>query len=138
VPVREPVLRRVRGRRRRAPAQAPAAPGAAQAGRPRCRAGRILDVLPGLRVLQRRVAQLAHAVHLRLPGRRRAAAGRVRLVADPRGQPAAAAPDRPGPQPRRLLPGDTDPGRRDLRHLLVPHLLHAADPGVLPGGDRRR
>ena len=29
-------------------------------------------------------------------------------------------------------------GAGDLRHLPVPHLLHAADPGVLPGGDRRR
>ncbi len=84
------------------PAAVPAAPPPRPA---RGRAGVRVDVLPGLRVLQRRQPQLAHPVHLRLPGRGSGAARRVRLVAGPGGQPAAAAPDRPGPQPRRRLPG---------------------------------
>src|SRR3984957_5285798 len=44
----------------------------------------------------------------------------------------------PLPQPRRRLPGRAHRRRGDVRHLLVPHLLHAADPGLLPGGQRRR
>ena len=138
VPVREPVLRRPRGDGSGAAAQAPARPHQAAAGPARRRARLGLDVLPGLRVLQRREPQLAHAVHLRLPGRRRGAARRVRVLAVPRGQPAAAAPGGARPQPRRRLPGRADRRRGHVRHLLVPHLLHAADPGLLPGGQRRR
>ena len=108
------------------------------AGPARRRARLGLDVLPGLRVLQRREPQLAHAVHLRLPGRRRGAAGRVRVLAVPRGQPAAAAPGGARPQPRRRLPGRAGRRRGHVRHLPVPHLLHAADPWLLPGGQRRR
>ena len=76
VPVREPDLRRPRRDRSGAAAQAPARPHQAAAGPARRRARLGLDVLPGLRVLQRREPQLAHAVHLRLPGRRRGAARR--------------------------------------------------------------
>ena len=78
----------------RARSQVPAGP-----ARRRARLG--LDVLPGLRVLQRGDPQLAHAVHLRLPGRGRGAARRLRVLAVPRGQPAAAAPGGARPQPRR-------------------------------------
>ena len=46
-----------------------------------------------------------HAVHLRRPGRWRGAACRVRVLAGPGGQPAAAAPGGAGPQPRWRLPG---------------------------------
>ena len=118
--------------------QQPARPQPAPAGPARRRARLGLDVLPGLRVLQRRDPQLAHAVHLWLPGRGRGAAGRVRALAVPRGQPAAAAPGGARPQPRRRLPGGADRRRRHVRHLPVPHLLPAADPGLLPGGQRRR
>ena len=126
------------GDRSGAAAQAAARPHQDPAGPARRRARLGLDVLPGLRVLQRRHPQLAHAVHLRLPGRGRGAARRVRALAVPRGQPAAAAPGGARPQPRRRLPGRADHRRGHVRHLLVPHLLHAADPGLLPGGQRRR
>ena len=71
--VREPDLRRGGLYRRRAAADASAVPGQAEAGHPGRAAGVRRGVLPGLRVLQRRRAQLAHAVHLRIPGRRRGA-----------------------------------------------------------------
>ena len=50
--------------------------------------------------------------------------------------PAAAAPGRAGPQPRRRLPGRAGHRGRDVRHLLVPDLLPADDPGVLAAEDR--
>ena len=62
-----------------------------QAGHPRRAAGVQRRVLPGLRVLQRRHARLVDPVDLGLAGGRRGAAGRVRLVAEPRGASAAAA-----------------------------------------------
>jgi MFS family permease len=83
-----------------------------------------------------RLAQLARAVHLRLPGRRRGAADRVRGVARPRVPPAAAATGGAEPQPRRVQPGGADPRRGDVRHLRVPHLLHATDLALLPRGYR--
>ena len=71
-------------------------------------------VLHRLRLLQRRHPRLARAVHLGLPGRRRRAAGRVRLVGGPRVPPAAAAAGRAGPQPRRRLPVDPDRAARGM------------------------
>ena len=91
---------------------------ASQAGHPRRGPGLRRGVLPGLRVLQRRGAQLARAVHLGVPGRRRGARRRVRGLAGPGGPPAAAAPRGAGPQPRRRL-------RLDVHRLgrAVPDLL---------------
>ena len=54
------------------------------------------------------------------------------------GQPAAAAARRRRPRPRRRLPRHRDRRRRDVRRLPVPHLLHAADPGLLAAGHRPR
>ena len=62
----------------------------------------------------------------------------LRLVADPCGAPAAAAPGGAGPQPGRRLPGRARRGRRDVRHLPVPDLLPADDPGLLTRRDRCR
>ncbi len=86
----EPDLRRGSLHRRRAVAEAAAFPGEAQARYPRRAAGLHRGVLPGLRLLQRGHAQLAHAVHLRVPGRRRRAARGFRGLAGP-GRPSAAA-----------------------------------------------
>ena len=62
------------------------------AGPARCRPGGRGDVLPGLRVRQRRHARLAHAVDLGFPRRRCRGAGGVRRLADAReAAPAAAA-----------------------------------------------
>ena len=137
VPVREPVLRR-RGRyRRRHPAPpSPAQRRAAQAGHPGrgVRLGR--HVLHRLRLLERRHPRLGQAVHLGLPGRRAATAAHLRLVGVARPGAAAAAAHRAGPEPGRRLPVHPDRGLRDLRHLPVRHVLHAADPGLLPGDHR--
>ena len=76
---------------RSAPAAAASVPGQAQAGHPGRRHGLRCRVLPGLRVLERGHAQLAHALDVRLPGRRGAAARLVRLLAGPGLHPAAAA-----------------------------------------------
>ena len=62
--VRQPVLRRGRAGRRGRAAQAGAEPTRPAAGPARRRAGRRGDVLPGLRVRQRRHARLGHAVDL--------------------------------------------------------------------------
>ena len=132
VHVREPVLRRGGLYRRRAAADASAVPGQAEAGHPGRAAGLRRGVLPGLRVLQRRRAQLAHTVHLRIPGRRRGAGRGVRAVAEPGGPPAAAAPHSAGPQPGRRLPVDAHRLGRAVRDLLVLDLLPAADAGRTP------
>jgi len=50
------------------------------------------SVLPGLRLVQRGYAQLARAVHLRVPGHGRGAARGVRAVAGPGGSPATCRP----------------------------------------------
>ena len=121
-----------------AAAEAAAVPGEAQARCPGRAAGLQWGVLPGLRLLQRGHAPLGHAVHLRVPGRRRGAAGGVRGLADPGRPPAAAAPGGARPQPRRRLPLDVHRRRRAVRDLLVPDLLPAADAGLLAAGDRRR
>ena len=134
--VREPDLRR-RGVRRGCAAADPAViPGQAQAGHPGRPAGLRRHVLPGLRVLQRGQPHLGRAVHLRVPGRRRGAAGGVRGLAGPGRPPAAAAPGGAGPQPGRRLPVDAHRRGRAVRHLLVPDLLPAADAGLLPAGHR--
>jgi uncharacterized protein len=82
-------------------------------------------------VTERQTApQLAHAVHLRLPRRRRGAAGRLRVLADPRGQPAAAAAGGARPQPRRRLPGGTarrsrhGPGRAAMQQASTAPAVH--------------
>ena len=125
--VREPDLRRGGLCGGRAAAEAPAVPGQAQAGHPRRAAGLRRGVLPGLRLLQRGRAQLARAVHLGVPGRRRGAWRGVRGVAGPGGPPAAAAPRGARPQPGRRLPVDAHRLGRAVRDLLVPDLLPAAD-----------
>ena len=112
-------------------------PGQAQAGHPRRAAGLRRRVLPGLRVLQRGRAQLAHAVHLRVHRRRRGAAGGLRGLAGPGGPPAAAAPRGAGPQPRRRLRLDAHRRSRAVRDLLLPDLLPAADARVFAAGHRR-
>jgi MFS family permease len=60
----------------------------------RRRPGLRRQVLRGLRLLQRRPAQLAYGCHLGFHRRRPDLAGRLRVVAGPRGGPAAAAQDR--------------------------------------------
>ena len=95
-------------------------------------------VLPGVRVRQRGLAQLGHAVHLRVPGRRRGTAGGLRGLAEPGGPPAAAAPRGARPQPERRLPVDAVRLGRAVRDLLVPDLLPAADARLLAAGHRRR
>ena len=78
---------------------APGAHAAPVPGGPARRRARLgLDVLPGLRVLQRRQAQLAHAVALWFPGAGVALLA-FRVLAVPCGQPAAAAPA--GARPNR-------------------------------------
>ena len=72
-----------------------------QARRARHGAGLRRPVLPRLRLLQRRDARLGFAADLGLPDRRRRAAGRLHLVADPGRAPAAAAARPARPQPRR-------------------------------------
>src|SRR5215470_7709088 len=138
VPVREPDLRWPGGHRCGDCAAPPGPARPVPAGPARRRACLGRNVLPGLRVLQRGLPRLARAVHLRIPGRGRGAARRLRALAVPRGQPAAAAPGRARPQPRRRLPGGADRRGRHIRHLLVPYLLPAADPALLPGDQRRR
>ena len=71
-------------------------------------AGRRRSVLARLRLLQRGDARLGFARDLGLPDRRRCAAGRLRLVADPGRPPAAAAAHPAGPQPRGLVPRRAD------------------------------
>ena len=73
VPVREPDLRGPGRTGGAAPAQRQRSRHEPQAGPPGRAAPSPARVLPGLRVLQRRHAQLAHAVHLRLPDRGRGA-----------------------------------------------------------------
>ena len=123
----EPDLRRGGLCGRSAAARAPAVPEQAQAGHPGRAAGLRRRVLPGLRVLQRGHAQLGHAVHLRVPGRRGRARRGVRAVAGAGGPPAAAAPRGAGPQPGRRLPVHADRLGRAVRDLLVLDLLPAAD-----------
>src|ERR1700736_100165 len=112
--------------------------GGAEAGHPGRAAGGRRHVLPGVRVRQRGLAQLGHAVHLRVPGRRRGIAGGLRGLADPGGPPAAAAPRGARPQPERRLPGDAVRLGRAVRDILVPDLLPAADARLLAAGHRRR
>ena len=81
VPVREPDPGGHRRDRRGAPAQAAARQRPAATGPARCRARLGVHVLPGLRILQRRDPPLGDAVDLRLPGRGRGAARRVRVLA---------------------------------------------------------
>ena len=123
--------------RRRGPAAAPAASraaataGPARPGHRSCR-----HVLRRLRLLQRRQRRLARPGHLGFPRRGRGTTRRVRLHRDA-GQPAAAATaDRRRPQPGRVLPVDPHHRRRHVRHLLVPDLLPARDPGLQPGDGR--
>ena len=138
VPVREPAVRRGGRGRGGGVAEPPAArrhgpPG--RAGHP-ARLG--VDVLPGLRVLQRRDPQVGRGVDLGLPDRGGGAADRVRDLADPRVAPAAAAAGRAGPQPGRCLPGRVHGQRGPVRHLPVPDLLPADDPGLHAGDHRPR
>ena len=127
VHVCEPDLRRGGVHRGRAAAAASAVADQAQARCPGRAAGLQRGVLPGLRVLQRGRAQLGHAVHLRVPGRRRGAWRGVRGVAGPGRPPAAAAPRGARPQPRRRLRLDAHRLGRAVRDLLVLDLLPAAD-----------
>ena len=109
---------------------------AGAAGRPRRGRGLRRRVLPGLRVLQRRDAQLVDAVDVPLPARRRGAARRVRVLDVPRQVPAAAAPGGARPQPGRRLPRHPDRRRGHVRHLPVRHLLPAGHPALLAGHHR--
>ena len=81
--VHQPGLRRRGLRRGSAAAAATPVPGQAEAGHPGRGDGVQWLVLPGLRILERGHARLEHAVHLRLPDRRRGAADRVRALAGP-------------------------------------------------------
>ena len=118
---------------RRQPGQPAAAAGPARArGRGR------RHVLHRLRLLQRGQRRLARAGDVGFPGRGRGAADGVRLHRDAGPPATATAADRPGPQPGRRLPVDPGHRRRHVRHLLVPHLLPAGDPGLEPGHGRRR
>lgn len=67
---------------------------------------------------------------------RRHPPGRLRLVADPRLAPAAAAARAARPQPGRVLHRDAHRRCRNVRRLPFPHLLPAAEPGLLRHPDR--
>ncbi len=75
----------------------------------------------------------------RAAGARGRAAGRVRRGRGPLGrEPAAAAADRPGPQPGRLVPRVPAGRRRAVRDVPVPDLLLPDQPGLQPAEDRVR
>jgi len=133
VPVCERAVRRGRGRRRGDAAE-PGHPRAAAAGR-RARGGAGLRryVLHRVRVLQRRHPLLGHPVHVGVHRRRGGPAGAVRAMGSAGRRAAAAAADRGRPNPGRGLPGHAAGRRGDVRDRAVPELLHAAEPGLLPG-----
>ena len=138
VPVRQPHLRRDRVRRSRHAAAPAVGQPAAAAGPARARGRGRRHVLHRLRLLQRGQRRLARASDVGLPCRRRGVARGVRLHRDAGPPAAAAAADRPGPQPGRRLPVDPHHRRRHVRHLPVPDLLPAGDPGLQPGHGRCR
>ncbi len=82
-----------------------------------------------LRLLPRRDGQLDRHPDHRFPGPRRGPARRVRRRRAAGESPAAAAARDPRPDPGRLLRRRRHHRNRDLRHLPVPHLLHAAGQG---------
>ena len=136
VPVRERAVRRG-GRHRRGGAAGPGRPGTAAAGGRAGRgAGVRRDVLHRVRVLQRRHPFVGHPVDVGVHRGRGGAAGRVRGLGGARARAAAAAADRGRPDPGGRLPGDAVRRRGDVRDLAVPELLHAAEPGLLPGDHR--
>ena len=77
-------------------------------------------------------------VTLAFLGAQRGAPDRVRVVAATDREPAAPAARGDRPQPRRLLSGDRDGGRRHLRRLPVPDLLLAEHEGPVAARDRAR
>ena len=85
---------------------------------------------------KRRQRRLARPGHLGFPRRGRGTTGRVRLYRDAGPPAAAATADRRRPQPGRVLPVDPHHRRRHVRHLLVPDLLPARNPGLQPGDGR--
>ena len=89
-----------------------------------------------VRLLAGRAPGLGRAGRVGLAGRQRRAARRLRPAAAHRRAPAAPALDRPGPRPRRRLPGDPRRRVRHVRRLPVPHLLPAADARVRADADR--
>ena len=136
VPVHQPGLRRDRDHGRRTVAAQAAEDDGRQAGHT-WRASRLQrGVLHRLRVLERCDARLEHTVHVRVPRRGGRAAGRLRRLAGARQPPAAAAPGGARPQPRRGLPGHPHRRGRPVRHLPVPDLLHAGQPGLFAGDQR--
>lgn len=130
VHVRQPRLRRRRLRRQRH-ADAAGAQDGGQAGRPRRGAGVGRHVLPGLRLRQRRRRGLGHDLDVGRPRARRRTAPRLRVLADARRQPAAAAQDPARPQPRRRVLHGAARRDRHVRRDAVPDLLHADQPRLL-------
>ena len=93
---------------------------------------------PRLRLLPRRDHGVEQSLHHRVPGPRRRPAG----ASSPSSSHGSRYPLLPlrvvaRPDPRRLHAGHAVRQRRDLRRLLVPHLLPAGDPRLQPGEDRR-
>ena len=74
----------------------------------------------------------------RLAGRRRGAARRVRGDRDPQPARPAAGAAAARPQPHRRLPELRRRGHLHLRHVLLPHRVHAGRLGILRPEDRPR
>ena len=139
VHVREPDPRGPgRDRRAAAPRCGAGARRAAADRHPRRDHGVGRPVRPGLRLLQRRDAGMGRAADDRRPGRLRRAARRVRRDRAPRRAPAAAAARRRRPRSRRRLSRRRDRRRGHVRRVPLPHLLHAADPGLRAAEDGPR
>ena len=109
------------------------APADRRAGRPRRHGG---AVRPGVRVRQRRDGRLGRAADRRDARLRGRCARSVRRDPAPGREPAAAAAHRRRPQPRRVLPRGRHRLDRDVRHVPVPDVLPAAEPGLLADRDR--
>ena len=136
VPVRQPGVRRDRRGRRpglhpRRPAGRPAADGLA-----RRRAGLRRAVPHRLRFLPRRDRRLDGRADPRLSGRWAWCCSPGSFSPSSGPPPAAAAAGDRGPDPGRLLCRPLHIRDRDLRHLLVPHLLPAGGQGREPADDR--
>ena len=132
-PVRQPDLRcHRRGRRPGLHPQQPRGHPAAD-GLARGRTGLRRAVPYRLRLLPRRDGRLDSHADPRQPGLRRGPARRVRRRrASGSRHPLLPLRRDTRPHPGRLLCGRRHHRNRDLRHLPVPHLLHAAGQGIQP------